>query len=107
MAHVEKNIDVSANVPFPDNAGLLNLPGVHVFHYKTNKLVTDVTSTDGSWKICFAAIPNKETTIYFYSANDETAGSVTSVWTPLETTIENGMACAPAYSTGVYAPAGK
>ena len=107
VVHVERNVDVSANVPFPDDAGLLRLPGVHVFHYKSNKLIPDVTAADGSWKICFAAIPDKETTIYFYYANGETAGSVKSDWAPLETTIENGMACAPAYHTGVYAPAGK
>jgi hypothetical protein len=87
---------------------LLYLPGCHLLHYKSNKLVKDVTSSDGSWKICFAAIPNKETTIYYYYANDETAGSVTPPWTPLETKIENGMACAPGVDhTGVYAPVGK
>jgi hypothetical protein len=107
VAHVEKNIEVSVNVPFPDDSGLLYLPGVHVFHFIKNKLIKDAASTDGSWKICFAAIPDKETTIYFYYASDETAGSVTSDWLPLETTIENGMACAPADHTGVYAPAGK
>jgi hypothetical protein len=107
VVHVESDVDVSANVPFPDDAGLLYLPGVHILNYKTNKLITDVTPADGNWKICFAAIPNSDTTIYFYYANGETTDSVTSVWAPLETTIENGMACAPAYHTGVYAPASK
>ncbi len=107
VVHLEGNTEISANVPFPDDAGLLYLPGVHLFHYTADQLVTDVTPADGSWKICFASIPNKETTIYFYYASDETAESVSSDWTPLETTIENGMACAPANSTGVYAPAGK
>jgi hypothetical protein len=110
VVHVEENTDISANVPFPDNEGLLYLPGCHVFHYKADILKTDmnVTMDEGKWKICFAAIPNKETTIYYYYANDETAESVTPPWTPLETNIENGMACAPGVDqTGVYAPVGK
>jgi len=102
-----EDAEISAKVPFPDNEGLLYLPGCHLFHYRAGALVTEVTPDDGSWKICFASIPNKETTIYFYSANDD-IGPVTSVWTPLGTTIENGMACTSlAYHTGVYAPAGK
>lgn len=109
--HVEENIDISSNVPFPDNSGLLYLPGCHVFHYKLDKLRADanVNADEGKWKICFAAVPNKVTTIFFYYANDDMRASVkSSVWAPLETTIENGMACAPGTDhTGVYAPAGK
>jgi len=108
VLHVEEDTEISANVPFPDNAGLLYLPGCHVFHYKLDKLVTDVTTKQGKWKICFAAVPNKETTIYFYYANDDTPRGVKSAWAPLETTIEGGMACAPLTNyTGVYAPTGK
>jgi len=107
IVHVEKNTDISANVPFPDNAGLLQLPGCHVIHYKGSELLNGVNPDQGSWKICFASLPNTETTIYFYGAKDDLAGSVTSDWTPVETTLENGMACAPSYSTGVYAPATK
>lgn len=110
VIHVEEDTSISANVPFPDNEGLLYLPGCHVFHYKANILKTDmnVTMDEGKWKICFAAIPNKETTIYYYYANDDTPQSVKSAWTPLETNIENGMACAPGVDhTGVYAPVGK
>jgi hypothetical protein len=108
--HIEDQIETSANVPFPDNEGLLYLPGCHVFHYKEAELRTDVnvTTAEGSWKICFAAIPNKKTTIYFYYAKDEAPESALPDWAPLETTIENGMACAPLTDqTGVYAPTGK
>jgi len=106
--HVEENVEISANVPFPDNEGLLYLPGCHVFHYKDAKLVTDVTTDEGSWKICFAAIPNKQTTIYFYYAKNDAPESALPGWAPLKTTLENGMACAPLTDqTGVYAPAGK
>ena len=106
--HVEEDIEISSNVPFPDNEGLLYLPGCHVFHYKDAKLVKDVTPAEGSWKICFAAVPNKKTTIYFYYAKDDLPESAIPGWAPLETTIESGMACAPLTDhTGVYAPAGK
>jgi len=108
--HVEQDIEISANVPFPDNEGLMYLPGCHVFHYVESDLVTDVNVNvdQGKWKICFAAIPDKKTTIYFYYAKNDEAGSALPDWSPLETTIENGMACAPATEhTGVYAPTGK
>ena len=106
--HVEENTEVAANVPFPDSEGLLYLPGCHVFHFKQDKMVTDVTTKEGSWKICFAAIPNKQTTIYFYYADDDTPEGVRSNWAPLETTLEGGMACAPLTDyTGVYTPTGK
>lgn len=110
ILHVEKNIETSANVPFPDNEGLLYLPGCHVYHYRNDNLKMDmnVNEDDGKWKICFAAIPNKETTIYFYYAKDDAPESALPDWTPLETTIESGMACAPTTDhTGVYAPVGK
>jgi hypothetical protein len=59
---------------------------------------------DGSWTICFAARPKKTMTIYYYPDNLETVGTT---WIPLETTVENGIACAPANYSGVYAPASK
>jgi len=105
--HVEENVEVSAKVPFPDNKGLLYLPGYHVYHYKTEKLVDEVTTDEGSWEICFAAIPGKETTIFFYYAEDDIS-RVTSVWSPLDTRVEGGKACATVTNyTGVYTPVGK
>ncbi len=108
--HVEDQIETSANVPFPDDEGLLYLPGCHVYHYRQSTLRTDVNVgiSEGSWTICFAAIPNKITTIYFYYAKDDRAESALPDWAPLETTIENGLACTPVTDrTAVYAPAGK
>lgn len=110
VVHVEENIEISANVPFPDNSGLLYLPGCHVFHYRDYKLKTDmnVIEDEGKWKICFAAVPTKQTTIFFYYAKDDAPESALPSWMPLETTLENGMACAPHTDhTGVYAPVGK
>ncbi len=105
--HVEENVEISAKVPFPDNEGLLYLPGCHVFHYKNDNLVDQVTQDEGQWEICFAAIPNKETTIYFYYSENDVE-RVTSAWTPLKTRVEDGKACAPTTDfTGVYTPVGK
>jgi hypothetical protein len=105
--HVEADVEISAQVPFPDDSGLLYLPGCHVFHYKMDTLVDEVTTDEGKWEICFAAVPDKETTIYFYYADSDNS-RITSVWTPLETRIEGGKACAPRTNfTGVYTPVGK
>ncbi|MBM3124029.1 MAG: hypothetical protein FJZ87_03035 [Chloroflexi bacterium] len=107
VVHVEENIEISYNVPFPDNEGLIYLPGCHVFHYRTGELVEEVTQREGKWMICFAAVPNRETTIFFYYADDDFS-PVDSVWAPLETTVKNGLACAPLTNfTAVYAPVGK
>lgn len=92
-------------VPFPDNGGLLYLPGCHVVHYKLSEVQKSMNSDEGSWEICFAARPNKNMTIYFYQDDLTT---ITPPWVPLETTIDEGLACAPlAEFSGVYAPAGQ
>lgn len=90
---------------FPEGEGLLYLPGCHVLHYDRGEITHWEKYVDqGDWKICFAAYPDKQMTIYLY------LGDLTdqeSSWRPLETTIENGQACAHAFFTGVYVPAGK
>ncbi|MBN1304060.1 MAG: hypothetical protein JXA13_06460 [Anaerolineales bacterium] len=90
---------------FPDGAGLLYQPGCHVLHYKFGEITHWQKKVDqGEWEICFAARPDKEMTIYYYLGDrvEQESG-----WRPLETTVENGMACAPAFYTGVYVPTGK
>lgn len=69
-------------------AGVCNLTFV-----EAGKGVTDVTPADATVKVCFAAIPNTSNTIYIY--DDKT-------WFPLVTTVQNGLACAPATKTGKY-----
>jgi hypothetical protein len=105
--HVEDDVEISANVPFPDNEGLMHQPGCHVYHYKSETLVDQVTTDEGSWEICFAAIPDKDNTIYFYYSDSDTK-RVTSVWSPLDTTMKGGKACAELTDfTGVYMPTAK
>ena len=60
---------------------------------------------DGSIKTCFAAPPDKQVSIYFYdffgARFEKRKGYV--AWVPVETTIENGLACANTDTSGVYA----
>jgi hypothetical protein len=97
-------------VPFGDyaNGDLLYFPGCHVVHYK-NQQIQDQMNTmnpkDGEWQICFAAIPDKTMTIYYYNDN---LTQIKAPWTALATKTENGMACADLVDfSAVYAPAGK
>lgn len=99
---VELPTQDTLTVPFPSDKDILYFPGCHVVHYEP--LMDTVTDQQGSWKICFAARPNKTMTIYYYS-DDLT--KITPPWQPLPTTTENGMACAPAMHSGVYTPAGQ
>lgn len=98
--YVDKPFDV-----FPEDEGLLNLPGCHVLHYNLDEITHWRKYVDqGDWEICFAAIPDKEMTIYYYLGDYD---DQESSWIPLETTVENGEACAPAFFTGVYVPTSK
>lgn len=70
------------------------LAGVCSLNYvKSGKGLTDLAPEDGAVKICFAAIPNVTNKIFVY--DDHT-------WTALDTTVENGLACATASKTGKY-----
>ncbi len=97
--------DYSEFDEFPKNTGLLYVPGCHVLHYTNMEVAHWEKHVDqGDWEICFAAQPGKEMTIFYY------LGDLTdqaSSWAPLETTVEEGEACAPAFFTGVYVPSGK
>lgn len=101
---LEVPVEKSRSVPFPVSDGKIHLPGCHVLHYQFEQIKSEMTPADGSWTICFAARPNKTMTIYYYLDDLET---VVPIWIPLETTVESGIACAPAYYSGVYAPASK
>lgn len=104
VVFVEKAIAKSKSVPFPEINGDIHLPGCHVLHYKLDQVMTEMSPEDGSWTICFAARPEVTTTIHYYLDDLET---LTPPWVPLETNVEDGIACAPAHYTGVYAPASK
>ncbi len=103
--HVEPPAQDTLTVPFPGLEDLLYFPGCHVIHYRDSKVKPTMTRQEGDWEICFAARPGKEMTIYYYR-DDLTR--ITPPWLPLETTTENGMACANLVDfSAVYTPAGK
>lgn len=90
---------------FPDPEALLFQPGCHVLHYRYSKVTHwEKDETLGEWKICFAAQPGYQMTIYNYLGD---LAEQASSWVSLETTVEDGLACAPAFYTGVYVPTGK
>ncbi len=97
-------------VPFSNyvNGDLFYFPGCHVMHYKNQLIQNQMNMTDpkdGEWQICFAAIPDKTMTIYYY---DDNLKKINAPWTALETTTENGTACADLVDfSAVYVPAGK
>ncbi len=102
-ADAEVPLSESSKVPF---TGLEKLaaPGCHIVHYKDGQIVREMSATDGNWKVCFGANADLKMRIYYYL--DDPANG-TRTWIPLESTVENGYVCAPAYFTGVYMPAGK
>ncbi len=83
--------------------GIFYFPGCHVIHYLKAVIQDTVTPDQGDWKICFAAIPDKVMTIYYYR-DDLT--DVLPPWVALESATENGKVCAdPVDFSAVYVPA--
>jgi len=82
-----------------------NLPdGVHkvrqgcrLTYYSDGERVDTLSPAAGSAMICFAGIGKKEMTLHFYDIY-----SAAPVWVALETTNEDGIACAPGIGSGVY-----
>jgi len=92
-------------VPSQDVEGVFYFPGCHVLHYRDQKIKDEMTRPEGDWRICFAAIPDKTMTIYYYEDN---LTDIIPPWIALETTTENGMACADlVYFSAIYTPTGK
>jgi hypothetical protein len=71
--------------------------GCLLTYNRAGQLLNQLPAEAGSTTICFAAGPNQEMTVYFYNLY---SGNPT--WTALETTVEAGIACAPANESGVY-----
>jgi len=82
--------------PLPDGVHKVR-QGCRVDYYQSQQPISELQTQMGSAKICFAAIPKKEMTIYFYDVND-----TPPAWTALQTTVENRVACASASGTGIY-----
>ena len=101
----EKHLTEETLTVPPDNVkGMFYFPGCHVIHYLDQKIQDEVTQQQGDWQICFAAIPDKVMTIYYYKDNLTT---ITPPWVALDSTTANGKVCADLVDfSGVYTPAG-
>jgi hypothetical protein len=71
--------------------------GCLLTYYSSSQRLDELSASAGSATICFAAIPQQQTVVYFHNLYD-----ANPTWVPLETTVENGIACAAAPKSGVY-----
>ena len=71
--------------------------GCLLTYYSSKQRISELSSSAGSATICFAAMPNKQMVAYFYNIYSDNP-----TWAPLETTVQNGIACAAANQSGVY-----
>ena len=100
---VEVPTTYSEMIPF-GYEGDLYLPGCHIVHFKNDEIVPEMSSDDGTWRVCFAERPDVELTVYYYQDEPFEASPF---WIELDTAHENGFACAFAPYTGEYAPGSK
>lgn len=93
----------------PDGAGefLANITFIRAFDQ--GSLIYELPAEDGDVQICYAVPPGTEAQIYFFDFYGPRFGERTGQpsWEPLETTVENGIACAPAQTSGAYALIGQ
>jgi hypothetical protein len=93
----------------PDGAGrvLANITFLRVFH--DGSFVYKVPQEDGDLQICYAVPAGKQVQIYFFDFYGSRfgGGSGQPSWQPLETTVQNGVACADAQTSGAYALIGQ
>lgn len=93
----------------PDGAGkiLADITFLRVFYH--GELVHDLPVEDGQVQICYAVPPGKTAQIYFFDFYGPRFGEQTGqpAWEPLATTVEGGIACAAAQTTGAYALIGE
>ena len=80
----------------PDKVQKVRQGCLLTYHHSGEQIAT-LPSAAGSTLICFAATPKKEMTVYFYNLYASDAQ-----WTALETSTQDGTACATANASGVY-----
>lgn len=72
--------------------------GCLLTYSRSNEVLFELPPESGNTTICFAALPNKQMTVYFHNTY-----SPDSEWAPLETTaLAGGIVCAPANASGTY-----
>jgi hypothetical protein len=93
-------LDATLEIPLPrdlpDKVHKVS-QGCLLTYYSSNQRLDELSASAGSATICFAAIPQQQTVVYFYNMY-----ATNPTWVTLETTVENGIACAAAPTSGVY-----
>jgi hypothetical protein len=93
---------------FPKDAGkpLAHFTILRVFYH--GRLVNDLPTEDGQARLCYAVPPGKTGKLYFHDFYGSRFGRHgKNDWVPLDTTVDNGIACAASQETGAYALMGK
>jgi hypothetical protein len=96
--NIKAEVSIKRPLPrrLPDNVHRV-YQGCLVTYFRDDKRIQSLTPNLGTTKICFAAMPKKQIKIYFYNMY-----SKKPTWTPLKTTVKDGMACATGIGSGVY-----
>ncbi|MEP7133556.1 MAG: SdrD B-like domain-containing protein [Chloroflexota bacterium] len=93
----------------PKDAGkvLAYIGFVRIYHH--SRLVHELPAEDGTIKACFAIPLGKQAQIYFLDFYGPRFGNRTGQpsWEKVDTTVENGIACAFVQKSGAYALIGK
>jgi len=93
---------------FPKDIGkpLAHFTILRVFYH--GRLVNDLPTEEGQVSLCYAVPPQKTGQIYFHDFYGPRFGRHgRNDWVPLDTTVNNGIACAAAQDTGAYGLFGK
>ena len=93
----------------PDGAGQVLAPITFLRVFYHGRLIYELPEEDGQAEICYAVPPGMTAQIYFFDFYGPRFGERTGQpsWAPLETTVSDGIACAPAQTTGAYALIGQ
>ena len=93
----------------PKDAGKFLGDVVFVRYFKNGDLQYDLPSGTSDVEVCFAVPPGSTPQIYFYDFYGPQFGKRKGQpdWVLLETTVVDGMACAPAMTSGAYGLVGQ
>ncbi len=97
-AAVKLNAHIETPLPgeLPDKVQRVR-QGCHLNFSSSDQQMNELPTSSGSATICFAAMPSKQMTLYFYNID-----APKPEWTALETTTDSGKACAKGNGSGVY-----
>lgn len=91
-----KNVEVMVTLePLPTDVGNVLAGTVNIQCLVNGKVHQGPHTKHAEPRVCFAAPPDKEVQVNFYDEKTES-------WIPVETTVADGRACAPADYSGKY-----